>query len=111
VVSQSTDGDLGGDINMILRHSSFLSFDLIQVYVVLTFKHLTRTDVIVWQNVTSVGILYELQKTGKCVRGGNFFPTLTVLKCFLYVCIIYPQKISSKNQNGSMVLQEIRLGL
>jgi hypothetical protein len=89
---------------MILRHSSFLSLDLIQVYVVPTFKHLTHTDVTVWQNVTSVGILYELQKTGKCGRGGNFFPTLTVLKGFLYVCIIYPQKISSENQNGSMVL-------
>jgi hypothetical protein len=104
VVSQSTDGDVGGDINMILRHSSFLSFDLIQVYVVPTFKHLTRTDVIVWQNVTSVGISYELQKTGNCGGGGNFFPTLTVLKGFLCVCVIYPHKISSDNQNGSMVL-------
>ena len=104
MVSWSTDGDVGGDINMILRHSSFLSFDLIQVCVVPTFKHLTLMDVIVWQNVTSVGISYELQKTGKCGRGGIFFPTLTVLKCFLYDCIIYPQKISSKNQNGSMVL-------
>ena len=104
MVSWSTDEDVGDDINMILRHSSFLSLDLIQVYVVPTFKHLTRTDVIVWQNVTSVGISYELQKTGKCGRGGNFFLTLTVLKGFLYVCIIYRQKISSENPNGSMVL-------
>jgi len=104
VVSWSTDGDVGGDINMILSHTSFLPSDLIQVCVVPTFKHLTHTDVIVWQNVTSVGISYELQKTGKCGRGGNFFPTLRVLKGFLCLCIIYPQKISSENQNGSMVL-------
>ena len=73
MVSWSTDGDVGGDINMILSHSSFLSLDLIQLYVVLTFKQLTRTDVIVWQNVTFVGISYELQKKESMGEGGISF--------------------------------------
>jgi len=45
--SQSTNEGVGDDINMILSHDSFLSFNLMQVYVVLTFKHLTLTKVFV----------------------------------------------------------------
>ena len=62
MVSQITNEDVGDDINMKLNPTSFLSFDLIQVCVVPTFKHLTLTEVFVWQNITSVGISYELQK-------------------------------------------------
>jgi len=70
MVSRSTNGGVGDDINMILSHTSFLSFDLIQVRVVRTFKHLTLMNVFVWQNVTSVGISYELQKKESVGEGG-----------------------------------------
>jgi hypothetical protein len=69
VVSQSTNEDVGDDINMILSPTSFLSVHLIQVCVVPTLKHLTLTEIFMWQNVTSVGISYELQKK-ESVRGG-----------------------------------------
>ena len=73
MVSQSTNGDVGDDINMVLSCTSFLSFDLIQVCVVPTFKHLILTEVFVWQNDTSVGISYELQKN-ESVGEGEFLP-------------------------------------
>jgi len=73
VVSQSTDKDVGDDINMKLNPTSFLSFDLIPVCVVPTFKHLTVMEVFVWQNITSVGISYELQKYER-VGEGEFLP-------------------------------------
>jgi DNA relaxase NicK len=60
VVSQCTNEDVEDDINMILSATSFLSFDLMQVCVVLLLQHLTLTKVFAWQNVTSVGISYEL---------------------------------------------------
>ena len=72
MVSQSTNEDVGDDINMILSCTS-LSFVLIQVYVVQTCKHLTLTEVYVWQIVTSVGISYELQKKERVVEG-EFLP-------------------------------------
>lgn len=72
MVSQSTNEDVGDDINMILSCTS-LSFVLIQVYVVPMCKHLTLTDVYVWQIVTSVGISYELQKKERVVEG-EFLP-------------------------------------
>ena len=50
-----------------------MSFVLIQVYVVPMCKHLTLTDVYVWQIVTSVGISYELQKKERVVEG-EFLP-------------------------------------
>jgi hypothetical protein len=49
-------------VNMNLSCTSFLSFDVIQVYVVPTGKRLTFTKVFMWRNVTSVGISHELQK-------------------------------------------------
>jgi hypothetical protein len=62
VVSQSDNEDVGDDINMIHSCTSFLSLNIVPVCVVPTFKQLTLMEDFVWQNVTSVGISYELQK-------------------------------------------------
>jgi hypothetical protein len=56
VVSQSTNEDVGDDMDMILSATIFLQFDLIQVCVVPALQHLTLTKVFVWRIVTSVGI-------------------------------------------------------
>jgi hypothetical protein len=69
-------------------------------------KPLTFTTIFVWQHVTSVDVTAELQKKRKCLGwGGNFFPTLRVLRGFLYLLIVYPKKkIISDNHSGSMAL-------
>jgi hypothetical protein len=95
VVSQSTNGDVEDDINMILSCTSVLSFDLIQVRVVRTVKHLTFMNVFVGQNVTAVGILCGrmLQLLAFCMsyRERRVWERGEFLKGFLYLSIIYPQ--------------------
>jgi hypothetical protein len=88
---------------MIPSCTSFLSFDLIQVCVVPMFKHLTLTEGFVWQNVTSVGIAYELQKNESVGEGGISSLYLEFLKSFS-ICLLFTHKRSAQNQNGSMVL-------
>jgi hypothetical protein len=94
VVSQSTNGDVGDDINMVLSCTSFLSFDLIQVCVVPTFKHLILTEVFVWQNDTSVGISYELQKNESVGEGGISSLHVVFLKVFC-ICVLFTHKRSA----------------
>jgi hypothetical protein len=103
VVSQSTNEDVGDDINMILSCTSFLSFDLIPVCVVPTFKHLTLTEVFVWQNVTSVGISYELQKK-ECVGEGRisslYLEFLKAFCVFVHYLLTKDQLWEPKWQHG-----------
>ena len=66
-------------------------------------KHLTLSKVSLWQNVTSVGISYELQKIESVGEGGISSLYLEFLKSFS-ICLLFTHKRSAQNQNGSMVL-------
>jgi len=94
VVSQSTGGDVGDDINMIFSCTSFLCFDLVQLCVVPTFKHLTLMEFFVWQNVSSVGISYELQKKECVGEGGISSLHLEFLKTFC-IYVLFTHKRSA----------------
>ena len=94
VVSQSTDEDVGDDIDMILSCTSFLSFQHIHICVVPTIKHLTFMEVFVWQNVTSVGISYELQKKETVGEGEISSLHLELLKAFC-ICVLFTHKRSA----------------
>jgi hypothetical protein len=62
--------------------------------VVPTFKHLNLTEVFVWQNITSVGISYELQKKESVGKWGISSLRLEFLKAFC-IRVLFTHKRSA----------------
>jgi len=86
MVSRSSNGDVGDDINMILSATRFWFFHLFYPGMcIAAIKAFELDKIFCVQNVTSVGISYELQRKESVGEEGNF------LKAF-YICVLFTHK-------------------